>query len=341
VIAWDVRGSRRLGRPFTVDPVATNASTAVAVSADSSTIATSPAPGRVTLRRARDLKPIGELRGPCGYVDELEWSHDGRFAGAACDRRFAVVWDVGTRTVLRLLGPAGVLGTSGLAFSPDDRLVATAGADGLARLYELPSGRLVGAFGEKPHTFQAVDFSSDGRWLTAAGLGTELFVWDVAAHRVAHRIHDDHLHLSIKFAPTGSEFAVGDDAGNVTFWDAESGRRVGPTLGGHNGLVFSATYDPSGRQVVTTSADGKLRLWDIASGKLVGAPLPGAATGGWGTFFPDGKSVIAVFPSGAGVVWNVDPTAWKTAACRIAHRQLTRSEWHDFLPERGFRTVCP
>jgi WD40 repeat protein len=341
VIVWDVRGSRRLGRPFIVDPVATKASTAVAVSADSSTFATSPAPGRVTLRRTRDVKPIGELRGPCGYVDELEWSHDGRLAGAACDRRFAVVWDVATRKVLRLLGPAGPQGTSGLAFSPNDRLVATAGADGLARLYELQSGRLVGAFGEKPYTFQAVDFSSDGRWLTAAGLGTELFVWNVAAHRVEHRIHDDHLHLSIKFAPTGSQFAVGDDAGNVTFWDAENGRRVGPTLGGHNGLVLSATYDPSGRQLITTSSDGKLRLWDIASAKLVGAPLPGAATGGWGTFFPDGKSVIAVFSSGAGVVWNVDPAAWKTAACRIAHRQLTRSEWHDFLPERAYGTVCP
>ena len=46
---------------------------------------------------------------------------------------------------------------------------------------------------------------------------------------------------------------------------------------------------------MTTSTDGQFRLWDLASGKLVGSPLPGADVGGWGTFFPDGKHVIAIF----------------------------------------------
>ena len=51
--------------------------------------------------------------------------------------------------------------------------------------------------------------------------------------------------------------------------------------------------------------------------------------------------MIAVFGSGTGVVWNVDPAAWRRQACRIAHRNLTRSEWRDLLPRRGYRDVCP
>jgi hypothetical protein len=78
-----------------------------------------------------------------------------------------------------------------------------------------------------------------------------------------------------------------------------------------------------------------------ASGKLIGAPLPGADAGGWGTFFPDGKHVIAVFHSGTGIIWNVDPAAWKSQACSVAHRNLTRGEWEDLLPERNYRQVCP
>ena len=100
------------------------------------------------------------------------------------------------------------------------------------------------------------------------------------------------------------------------------------------------TFNPSGTEVVTTSSDGKFRLWDLASGKLVGAPLPGAETGGWGTFFPNGKQVIAVFGDGTGVIWNVDPTSWEAQACRVAHRNLTPAEWRDFLPHNSYRHVC-
>ena len=62
--------------------------------------------------------------------------------------------------------------------------------------------------------------------------------------------------------------------------------------------------------------------------------------GGWGGFFPNGKQVIAVFGSGIGFIWNVDPAAWNEQACRVAHRQLTRAEWHDFLPQRKYQNVC-
>jgi len=350
-IVWDVHGSRRLGQPFRFSPVAhggagvhvppENASTAVAASADSAVFATSPAPDRVTVWRTTDQKVVGELHGPCGYVDELEWSHDGRFVGAACDRRSVVIWNVMTRKIVRLLGPTGPGGAAGLAFSPDDTLVAAAGADGLARVYDRASGRMIATFGDPPKTFQAADFSGDGKWLVAAGLGPGIFVWNVVDRRVERVIRDDRLHFAIKFSPHGPEFATGDDAGDVRFWDAATGQHVRSPLGGHNGAVVSVTYDPGGKSVITTSTDGKFRLWDLASGKLVGAPLPGADTGGWGTFFPDGKHVAAAFGSGTGVVWSVDPSLWKTTACRVAHRQLTRAEWREFLPERRYRRVCP
>jgi len=63
--------------------------------------------------------------------------------------------------------------------------------------------------------------------------------------------------------------------------------------------------------------------------------------GGWGTYFPNGKQIVATFWDGTGMVWNVDPAAWRRQACRIANRNLTRAEWGDFLSPRSFRTVCP
>jgi WD40 repeat protein len=308
------------------------------VSPDSSRFVTSPGPNRVTLWRARDLAILGELRGPLGGLESLAWSHDGRLV-AGTGNRGTIVWDVETRQIVRRFAQTGPFGNAGVNFSADDRLLGTAGVDGGLRLYDLRTGRRI-VHVQVKGSLQDLDFSSDGRLVAATGLGGDIAIWDLAGHRLARTIHHGDGLQSIRFSPDGGTIATGDFRGNVDFWDAATGRKAGRTLGGQNGDVLSVTYSPNGKQVMTTSTDGQFRLWDLASGKLVGSPLPGANVGGWGTFFPDGKHVIATFWSGIGMVWNVDPAAWSRQVCRIAQRTLTRAEWGDFVPERPYSRVC-
>ena len=151
ILVWDVRGERRLGRPFRFAPVPTpgmgahapaDAVGAVAVSPDSSLFVTSPGPNRVTIWRARDLAVLGELRGPCGQLDSLAWSHDGRFV-AATGNRDTIVWDVATRRVVRRFARPDPNGNAGVNFSADDRLLGTAGVDGVLRLYNLRTNKQI------------------------------------------------------------------------------------------------------------------------------------------------------------------------------------------------------
>jgi WD40 repeat protein/DNA-binding SARP family transcriptional activator len=351
VIVWDVLGERRLARPFRFAPSTEagegvhtppphGADSALAVSPDGRLFATVPAPNRVTVWRMRDQAVVGELRGPTGDVDSLAFSHDGRLVAATGNAPDTVVWSVATGQRVKLLGPSGPRGTADVAFSPDGRLVATAGIDGKLRVYDLRSGRIVSSV-QVRGSLQGLSFSPDGTRIAAGGLSGDLVVWNVARRSLERTIHDKDGIQSLQFAPAGKEIAVGELSGNVDFWDPATGGQVGRTLGGQNGDVLGVSFDPAGTELVTTSGDGKLRLWDLASGKLVGAPVPGADTGGWGTFTPDGKQVIAAFWSGTGVIWSVDPTAWKAQACQIAHRNLSQVEWRNFLPERGYRAVCP
>ena len=299
---------------------------------------TSGASDRVTIWRVRDLRRIGELRGPCGPAVSLAWSHDGSLVACTGDGPNTVVWSVHTRRIVRLFGSSGRDGGDGVNFSPDDRLLAAVGSDGHIRVWEVRSGlRIADVPGRT--TLQDVDFSSDGGRLAAAGLGGFVEIWDVAHRRLERKVGHEPLLFAIRFSPDGRQIATGDITGSVAIWDAATGRQAA-SLRTEVGFVKSVTFSPDGSEVMTTGGDGTLRLWDLASHKLIGGPLPGSNTPGWGTYFPDGRHVISVFGSGVGVVWDVDPADWERAACAIANRDLTASEWHDFVPERGYRGVC-
>jgi hypothetical protein len=50
--------------------------------------------------------------------------------------------------------------------------------------------------------------------------------------------------------------------------------------------------------------------------------------------------VVVAAGAGKGFVWNVDAEAWKRQACAVAGRTLTRDEWEQFLPDRGYAPAC-
>ena len=347
VIAWDTRGSRRLGRPFSFDPVAAagqgaepqvgNASTASAVSPGGSLFATTPGRGRVTIWRSHDEAVVDELHGPAApSVNSLAFSHNGRLLAAA-ERHGLVIWNAPRRKVVRVIRTR--VPQLAVAISPDSRLLASAGEDGTLGVYRLRTGRLIGST-QAQGTLQDLDFSADGRLLAAASLAGQIVVWDVKRRATVQTIDHGEAIYALRFAPSGTTIATGDNSGNVDFWNAVSGRRLPQTLSGGGGAVSSVSFDPAGHRLMTTSDDGNIRLWDLTDDKLIGAPLPGGSGFGRGTFYPDGDHVIAVYPSGTGIVWNVDPASWSAQACRVARRDLTRTEWRDFLPQRPYRPVC-
>jgi WD40 repeat protein len=340
-IAWDVSGTRRLGRPFPIAPASGDSSFESDLSPDGSRFATSPGPNEVELWSSATRTLVRRLRAPIGGTHGLRFSSDGTLLGVAGDKR-AAVWDVRTGKLVQLLSVGSGVGegSNAVAFTPDSRMVAIADSDAV-RLYDLRTGHRVIEMAGPGGTPQDLDFSPDGKLLASATLGGDLDLWAASGDFLASLPNGSSgaYDSTVRFSPDGKLLAVGDTSGNVEIWDVAKRRPAGRPLASQNVPVDTVGFDPSGRTLVTMSDDGNLRLWNVATQKLIGAPIPVSTGGGTAEFFPDGTHVLADFGS-TGVVWNVDPTAWEAQACRVAHRELTRKEWSDFLGRRKYRPVC-
>ena len=337
VIAWDAGGARRLGRPFRYARQ-DDASSASAVAPDGSVVAVSRVPNRVDLLDARTLTATGRtLTGPLGTVHGIAFSRDGALvAGRETRTRPS-----GTSGRARGRGPSAS-GRTAPTTSPSARTAASWPSRRPTTRSRLVSLR-TGATRDLPSKGSPgdVDFSPDGKLLASASLNGTVTLWDVAAKSTVRSLSGPVAAYSVAFSPDGKLVAVGDNSGTVVLWDPARGARVGSPLIAHNGGVSSLAFSPDGRALATAGFDGNVGLWNVSARKLIGGPLPSGPSAGSVSFFPDGKQLLGTLGSGTGTLWNVDPRAWEARACGVAGRQLTRTEWADFLGGRAYADVCP
>ncbi|MFB4283680.1 WD40 repeat domain-containing protein [Nonomuraea sp. MTCD27] len=157
---------------------------AIDFSPDGRTLATAGKENKIRLWDPATGRQVAEL--PLDDDEDygarsLAFSRDGRLLAAVADGTH--VWDVSSRAqVARLDAGEGQPGTSGTAFSPDGRLLATGHRDGAVRLWDPRTGTQVGApiIGHDNQVL-AVAFSPDGRLATSSDDGTIRF-WDPRAH---------------------------------------------------------------------------------------------------------------------------------------------------------------
>jgi hypothetical protein len=59
------------------------------------------------------------------------------------------------------------------------------------------------------------------------------------------------------------------------------------------------------------------------------------------TLRPDGGQLAVATEHGV-QLWDLDPGAWRDAACRLACRNLSRDEWDRYMPaDEPYKATCP
>ena len=127
-----------------------------------------------------------------------------------------------------------------VAFAPGGTVVATAGHDRSARLWDATSGAPRGRLDHDAAVLR-VAFADDGGRVATGSVDGSARVWDVASARQTGRFEHRASVTAVAFAPGGGFLASGTDAGDVRIWDTPRARGRCFSLGAEVGLTYSRT----------------------------------------------------------------------------------------------------
>jgi RNA polymerase sigma factor (sigma-70 family) len=160
-----------------------------------------------------------------------------------------------------------------LAYTPDGKTIAFAGAGGRVLLSDATTGapRASFTFAAGPHSrVWSLAFSGDGGRLLAAGMDQnrgKVILWDVARRKTIVEAGQKETVRCATLSRNGQTIGIACTDGTLAILDARTGKIVHDLGEKGPGLArFTATFSPDGQFLA--GADGKkVRLWKVASGR--------------------------------------------------------------------------
>jgi WD40 repeat protein len=188
-------------------------------------------------------------------------SHEGKTLATGFNEGGTLtLWNIALRKKTKTLDKSAVFG---LAFSPDDKVLASGHRDGSVKLWDMATGNNMATFTVHTEPVVSLAFSSDGKLLASASRDTTVRVWDllVGKNTLTLKGHDQGVY-SVAFRPNSKLLATGGYDRTVRIWNLATGESIA-TLMGHSGTVNSVAFSPDGRTLASASSDGTIRLWEF------------------------------------------------------------------------------
>lgn len=225
-----------------------------------------------------------------------------------------------------------------VAFSPDGKWLTAAGADRLAYVWDMQSGKLAATLKEHGDWIFGVAFSSDGKWLATSSADRIVRICRIGDWKVVHKLEHPETTYRLAFQPHDHRLAVavgGLSARGIWVWNAENGQHV-RTIGSMTEPVLDVAWSADGKHLVAAVADNTVRLYDANGNQR--AVLQGHND--WVnavTFHPDGQRFASAGNDGTVRLWHVNGQALAI----LVQLAPNKDDWLILTPQGYFAASIP
>ncbi|MBL9126192.1 MAG: hypothetical protein JNL97_01035, partial [Verrucomicrobiales bacterium] len=190
-----------------------------------------------------------------------------------------------------------------LAFSPDGRNLATAGADQLIRIWDVASRRQTASLRGHLLEVNALAWSPDGSTLVSGSKDGSLLVWDAKdpTERPAYRVLTGAV-KQVAFLAQDDGMLTLDRIGRLHHWDSRLKEAAPPEIGEG---VEAVEIDRSRNRVVLALRGGGLRVVDWATRLVVTNLVLPRGTRPGARLQAQGRRLVALNSDGQIGVWDL------------------------------------
>jgi WD40 repeat protein len=254
--------------------------TAIAVTPDGRLLVSGSEDGMLKAWDVATGQEVRSLKGHEAQVDSIVVTPDGKLLVTAADDGMLKVWNLvsweevcqlqgeKSRIHAEATGPAGSAWvTSGLAITPDGKVLILTPSEATPQFWEIGSWRSVGILMPATIAGKPVAVMPDGERVVFKSAHEAKMVDLSGKEILAFPSYDPPFTpMAIAITPDGKLLISGADNGTLTIWESSTAKEKW-SIGGHKGWIRAVAVTPDGMSVISGGDDKVVRVWNLETGR--------------------------------------------------------------------------